>query len=99
MKRGERRRILKAWRKLPCFSDCTDRVTIAGLPNTAVEFLFKFSEDLMLRYNLDMFNRWRLFPVVVVDGFFWQGYGCDVGVASDWWLEMYFGNDDKDFGF
>ena len=93
MKRQERRRILKSWRKIPCFTDCTEKVTIAGLPNSAIEFLLKVSEDLMVRYNLDMFKRWRLVPVVVVDGFFFQGMCYNVGVASDEWLDEYFDED------
>ena len=93
MYRQKRRRIKRLWEKRRCFSDCTSKVTIDYLPNTAVEFLFKISEDLLLRYNLNMFRRWRLFPIVV-DGFFFQGLCFKVGVASDWWLDMYFGDDE-----
>jgi hypothetical protein len=99
MNRRERRRIKFSWDGIPCFRDCTGKVTINALPNTAVEFLFKVSEDLLLRYNLDMFQRWRLYPVVVVDGFFFHGLYFNVGVASDWWLEYYFGESDEDFSF
>jgi hypothetical protein len=35
-----------------------------------------------------------LFPIVVVDGFFFQGLYFDVGVASDEWMEDYF-NDER----
>ena len=74
MLRQKRRRIKRLWTKIRCFSDCTNKVTIEGLPNTAVDYLLKISEDLLLRYNLDIFQRWRLYPVVVVDGFFFQGH-------------------------
>ena len=96
MYRQKRRRIKRLWEKRPCFSDCTNKVTIDHLPNTAVEFLLKISDDLLLRFNLDMFERWRLFPIVVVDGFFFQGFYINIGVASDWWLNMHFGIDDID---
>jgi hypothetical protein len=93
MYRQERRRIKRSWDKIPCFSDCTDKVAIKDLPNTAVEFLFKVSEDLLLRYNLDMFQRWRLYPLVVADGFFLQGLYFDVGIASDEWMKDYFNDE------
>jgi hypothetical protein len=98
MKRQERRRILKSWRKIPCFSVYNSFVSVDGLPNTAVDFQFKVSEDLLLEYNLDMFKRWRLYPVIVVDGFPFRGLFYNVGVASDEWLDEYFGDDDfEDF--
>jgi glutaredoxin-related protein len=97
MKRQHRRRIKRSWDKISCFSYCTDKVTIDDLSNTAVEVLLKVSEDLLLRYNLDMFQRWRLFPVVVVDGFFLQGLYFNVELASDEWLDEYFGDSDDDF--
>jgi hypothetical protein len=97
MFRQKRRRIKRSWDKIPCFSDCTGKISIDGLPNTAVEFLLKVSGDLLLRYNLDMFQRWRLYPVVVVDGFFWQGFWYNVGVASDEWLDEFFDESDEDF--
>jgi len=94
MKRQIRRRINRKWDKIKCFSDCTGKVCIENLPNTAVEFLLKVDYDLLLRYNLDMFRRWRLYPVLVVDGFFWQGLYYNVGVASDDWLALHFDDDD-----
>ena len=94
MKRQQRRRIKRNWDKIPCFSDCTVKVDIEGLPNTAVDVFIKVSEDLMLHFNLDMFKRWRLYPVVVVDGFAFRGLFYDVGVASDEWMEDYF-NDER----
>lgn len=97
MLRQVRRRIKRSWEKIPCFSNCTGKVSIDDLPNTAVDFIFKVSEDLLLRYNLDMFQRWRLYTVVVIDGFFFQGLHYNVGVASDWWLDEYFGESDEDF--
>jgi hypothetical protein len=97
MFRQERRRIKRSWDKIRCFSDCTNKVTVNALPNTAVDFLLKISEDLLLCYNLDMFGHWRLYPLLVVDGFFLQGLHFDVGVASDWWLDEHFGESDKDF--
>jgi hypothetical protein len=38
-----------------------------------------------------------LFPIVVVDGFFFQGLYYNVGVASDEWLDEYFGECDENF--
>jgi hypothetical protein len=64
MKRQQRRRIKREWDKIPCFSDFTVIIDIEGLPNTAVDVFVKVSEDLMLQYNLDMFQRWRLYPIV-----------------------------------
>ena len=93
MKRQIRRRIKRNWDKIKCFRDCTGEVSIEDLPNTAVDFLFKVDYDLLLRYNLDMFRRWRLYPVLVVDGFFWQGLYYNVGLASDDWLVLRFDDD------
>jgi hypothetical protein len=94
MKRQRRRRIKREWDKVPCFSDCTVIVDIEGLPNTAVDVFVKVSEDLMLQYNLDMFQRWRLYPVVMVDGFPFRDSFYVIGVASDEWMEDYF-NDER----
>jgi hypothetical protein len=94
MKRQQRRRIKREWDKIPLFIDCTVKIDIEDLPNSAVDFFVKASEDLLLRYNLDMFQRWHLYPIVVVDGFFFQGLYFDVGVASDEWMEDYF-NDER----
>jgi hypothetical protein len=94
MKRQQRRRIKREWDKVPCFSDCTVIVDIEGLPNTAVEVFIKVREDLLLQYNLDMFQRWRLYPIVVVDGFPFRDSSFAIGVASDEWMEDYF-NDER----
>jgi hypothetical protein len=94
MKRQQRHRIKRLWDKVPCFNYCTVIVDIEGLPNTAVDVFIKVSEDLMLQYNLDMFQRWRLYPIVVVDGFPFRGSFCAIGVASDEWMEDYF-NDER----
>jgi hypothetical protein len=94
MKRQQRRRIKREWDKVPCFGDCTVIVDIEGLPNTAVDVFVKVSDDLMLQYNLDMFQRWRLYPILVVDGFPFRGSFFVIGVASDEWMEDYF-NDER----
>jgi hypothetical protein len=94
MKRQQRRRIKREWDKVPCFSYCKVKIDIEGLPNTAVDVFVKVSEDLMLQYNLDMFQRWRLYPIVMVDGFPFRDSFYDVGVASDEWMEDYF-NDER----
>jgi hypothetical protein len=94
MKRQQRRRIKRLWDKVPCFSDCTVIVDIEGLPNTAVDVFVKVSEDLMLQFNLDMFQRWRLYPIVMVDGFPFRGSFLAMDVASDEWMEDYF-NDER----
>ena len=64
------------------------------MPNTAVDVFVKVSEDLMLQYNLDMFQRWRLYPIVVVDGFPFRDSFLAIGVAYDEWMEDYF-NDER----
>jgi len=94
MKRQVRRRIKRKWDKVPCFSYCTVIVDIEGLPNTAVDVFVKISEDLMLQYNLDMFQRWRLYPIVMVDGFPFRDSFFAIGMASDEWMEDYF-NDER----
>ena len=94
MKRQQRRRIKREWDKIPCFIDCTVKIDVEDLPNTTVDVFIKVSEDLMLQYNLDMFQRWRLYPGVVVDVFFFRGLFYNVGVASDEWMEDYF-NDER----
>jgi hypothetical protein len=94
MKRQQRRRIKRLWDKVPCFSCCRVIIDIEELPNTAVDVFVKVSEDLMLQYNLDMFQRWRLFPIVMVDGFPFRESCCAIGVASDEWMEDYF-NDER----
>jgi hypothetical protein len=76
---------------------CNSFASVDGLPNTAVDFQFKVSEDLLLEYNLDMFKRWRLYPVVIVDGFPFRGLSYNLGLASDGWLDEYFGESDEDF--
>src|SRR3989337_784418 len=94
MNRQIRRRIKRKWDKIPCFTDCSDKIDIEDLPNTAVDVFIKISEDLVLQYNLDMFHRWRLYPIVVVDGFPFRDSFCAIGVASDEWMEYYF-NDER----
>jgi len=94
MNRQYWRRIKRQWNKVPCFSDCTVKIDIEDLPNTAVDVFIKVSEDLMLQYHLDMFQSWRLYPIVVVDGVPFRGSFFNVGVASDEWLEDYF-NDER----
>ncbi len=97
MQRQIRRGIKRSWEKVKPFTICNDAVVIDDLPNTAVDVLFKVSDDLLLRYNLDMFLCWRLYPLVGVDGFFFQGFCYIVGMASDEWLDDYFGHDDEGF--
>ena len=94
MKRQQRRRIKREWDKIPCFSDCTDKVDIEDLPNTAVDVFIKVSEDLLLQFNLDMFQRWRLYTIVMVDGFPFRDSFLAIGKASDEWMEDYF-NDER----
>jgi hypothetical protein len=94
MKRQQRRRIKREWDKVSCFSFCTLIVDVKGLPNTAVDVFVKVSEDLMLQYNLDMFQRWRLYPIVMIDGFPFRDSFLAIGVASDEWMEDYF-NDER----
>ena len=95
MNRQIRRKIKRLWEKIPCFSDCTIKVDIETLPNTAVDFFLKVSEDLMLQYNLNWYQRWRLYPVVMVDGFPFRDTFLKIGMASDDWMDEYF--DDERF--
>jgi hypothetical protein len=94
MKRQQRRRIKREWDKIPCFSDCTDKIDIEELPNTAIDVFIRISQDLLLQHNLDMFQRWRLYPIVMVDGFPFRDSFLAIGVASDEWMEDYF-NDER----
>ena len=94
MNRQFRRRVKRKWDKIPCFTDCSNKIDIEDLPNTAVDVFIKISEDLVLQYNLDMFQRWRLYPIVVVDGFPFRGLSFAIGVASDERMEDYF-NDER----
>jgi hypothetical protein len=94
MKRQQRRRIKREWEKIPCFSDCTIKIDIEEFPNTAVDVFVKVSEDLMLQYNLDMFQHWRLYPIIMVDGFPFRDLSFAIGMASDEWMEDYF-NDER----
>jgi hypothetical protein len=93
MKRQQRRRIKREWDKITCFSDCTDKIDIEELPNTAIDAFIKVSEDLVLQFNLDMFQRWRLYPIVMVDGFPFRDSFYDIGVASEEWMEDYFNDE------
>ena len=97
MKRQVRRRIKRSWDEILCFECFAGGIRIDVLPNTAVDVFVKVSEDLLLQFNLDMFQRWRFYPVIVVDGFLFRGLYYSVGVASDDWLDQYFGHDDSDF--
>ena len=94
MNRQFRRRVKRKWSKIPCFSDCTPKIDIEDLPNTAVDVFIKINEDLVLQYNLDMFQRWRLYPIVMVDGFPFRDSSFAVGEASDEWMDDYF-NDER----
>jgi len=111
MNRQERRKIKREWNKhrsiINCITDCsrcvrtyscdcTEKVTVFALPNTLVDVLLKVSEDLLLDYHLDMFGRWRLHLLLVVDGFFFGNVNLcfDVGAASDDWLDLYFGDNE-----
>ena len=50
----------------------------------------------MFRFVLSMFQRWYLFPCIVVDGFiFSDGRRYNIGMASDEWLDKYFGRTDE----
>jgi hypothetical protein len=64
------------------------------LPNTTVYVFVKVSDDLMLQFNLDMFQHWRLYPIVMVEDFPFRGLFYVIGVASDEWMEDYF-NDER----
>lgn len=110
MLRQVRRRIQRFWDSILGIADCVRGDCgkcvkrscycsdfVEGLPNTAVDFQLKVSEFLLLEYNLDMFQRWRLYPVVIVDGFPFRGLVYVVGVASDEWLDEHFGESDDDF--
>jgi hypothetical protein len=104
MNRQERRRTKRFWDELPSLIDgkekgripverydCTGKLNIEELPHTAVDFQIKVCSDLLLEYNLDMFQRWRLYVVVVVDGFYFRGgLWFPLGVASEAWLVNYF---------
>jgi len=90
LNRQIRRKIKRLWDKISCFSDCTDKVDIETLPNTAVDFFLKVSEDLMLQYNLSWFQRWRLYPVVMVDGLPFRDTFLNIGMTSDEWMDDYF---------
>jgi hypothetical protein len=94
MKRQQRRRIKRNWDKIPCFIDCTVKIDIEELPNTFVDVFIKISEVLLFQYNLDMFKRWRLYPIVVVDGFPFRDSFYAIAVASDEWMDDYF-NDER----
>jgi hypothetical protein len=41
-----------------------------------------------------MFQRWRLYPIVMVEGFPFRGLFYAIGVASDEWMDDYF-NDER----
>ena len=69
------------------------KIYIKDLRNTAVDVFIKISEDLVLEYNLDMFKRWRLYPIVVVDGFPFRGSPIAIGEASDEWMDDYFNDE------
>jgi hypothetical protein len=84
----------REWDKVPCFSECSFKIDIEDLPNTAVDAFMKISENLLLEFNLDMFQRWRLYPIVVVDGFPFRDYYFAIGEASDAWMDDYF-NDEQ----
>ncbi len=93
MNRHFRRRIERNWDKIPYFSDCTFKIDIEDLPNTVVNVFVKITEDLMLEYNLDMFQHWRLYPIVVVDGLPFRDSFYVIGIASDEWMEDYFSDE------
>lgn len=98
MYRQVKRRIKRAWNKIRPFTICTDEVTLDDIPYTAVDCAVKISDDMLFRFNLSMFRRWRLLPCVVVDGFFFgRGLWYELGVASDEWLDEHFGESDEDF--
>jgi hypothetical protein len=97
MKRQEWRWFEKLWRKIKCFSRCDGFASHAKLRNTAVDVQIKVCDDMLFEFNLDMFRRWRLYPVLVVRGFPFRCFCYPVSVASDEWLEEYFGHDDSDF--
>ena len=94
MNRQQRRRIKRKWDKIPCFSDCTVKIDIEDLPNTAVDVFIKISEDFVFEYNLDMFQHWRLYLIVVIEGIPFRSSFIAIGVASDEWMEDYF-NDER----
>ena len=92
--RQQRRRIKRKWDRIPCFIDCSEKIDVEDLPNTAVNVFIKISEDFVLQYNLDMFQRWRLYPIVVIDGFLFRGVFFAIGLASNEWMDDYF-NDER----
>jgi hypothetical protein len=97
MKRQEWRWYKKRWRKTKCFGRCDGFVSYDKLSNTAVDVQLKITEDMLFEFNLDMFRHWRLYPVLVVEGFGIRGFCYLIGVASDEWLDECFGHDNADF--
>jgi len=82
----------------PNFTDCTDIFDIEDLPNTLAEFFLKVSDDLLLQFHLDMFYRWRLYPIVMIDGLPFRDSWQNIGVASIKWINDYF-NDEQFEGY
>ena len=96
MLRQKRRRIKRQWDKVKCFVPvCTSRLGFVEIHNAAIDFAVKVSEDVVFRFVLSMFQRWHLFPCIVVDGFiFSNGLSHNIGRASDDWLDSHFGKDE-----
>ena len=90
MNRQSRRRIKREWKKIPYYSDCTDKIDNEDLRNTLINFLYKINDNLLLQFNLDMFYRWRMYPIVVVDGLHFRDSFFDIDMPSIEWAEDYF---------
>ena len=93
MNRQIKRKKKRAWDKISCFSICTIKVDIEDLPNTITDYFFKVSDDLLLQCHLNMFYRWRLYPIIVVDGLYFRDSFYDIGKASNEWVEDYYADE------
>jgi len=100
MQRQARRRIEREWRKVKCdvvFDLSISKSMFPKFQNGILDFFVKVDDSLAVRYVLSYFKSWYVMVYHVDRGFPCLLHFCRVGMASDRWLDEYFGESNEKF--
>jgi hypothetical protein len=104
MKRQIRRRIKREWDRVKVdvvYSVTHSKTLLEPVSFIMVDNFVKVDDCILFRCPLNFAQVWYGMVYLVIDGFPFSEilHIGKVGVGSDAWLEMYFGQDDEDFEF
>ncbi len=71
-----------------------NKTMLDSLSFVALDLIVKVTDDILFRYVLSFSQNWRVLAYYVMDGFPRLMCHDKVGVASDEWMEDYFGDGD-----